>query len=363
MENLRTPLYERHVALGARMVPFAGWEMPVQYAGLMEEHRCVRHDVGLFDVSHMGEVFVTGPNAFQAVQWLISNDISRLQDGQALYTVMCNEEGGVVDDLVVYRLEEERYLICVNAANRKKDFDWMVAHNPHGAVFTDASDQWGQIAVQGPAAATLMAQLSVTDVTALPPFHSVDCTFAGVAGCLVARTGYTGEDGFEVFMPSLDAVTIWDALLAKGASLGVQPIGLGARDTLRLEARFCLYGHELTDTTSPWQAGLAWVTKMEKEGGFVGRDALVRRKGNESHRLVGLRMDGKRIPRADMRVLVGDEDAGWVTSGTRSPNLSQGIALAYVVRSHAKVGSQLTIDVRGRQAPCTVVKGAFHKMN
>ena len=231
MESLRTPLYERHVALGARMVPFAGWEMPVQYAGLMEEHRCVRHEVGLFDVSHMGEVFVTGPNAFKAVQWLVSNDISRLKDGQALYTVMCNEDGGVVDDLVVYRLQEERYLICVNAANREKDYNWMLAHNPFDAHFEDGSDQWGQIAVQGPAAADLMSVLTSSAIPELPPFHAIECSVDGVNGCLVARTGYTGEDGFEVFVPSAHTGVVWDALLRDGAAYGVQPIGLGARDT------------------------------------------------------------------------------------------------------------------------------------
>lgn len=360
MDISRTPLHSRHVELGARMVPFSGWDMPVQYLGLMEEHRCVRNNVGLFDVSHMGEVFVRGPNALKAVQWLISNDASRLQDGQALYTVMCNEMGGVVDDLVVYRLKEDVFLICVNAGNRKKDFEWMINHNPFNAQITDESDAWGQIAVQGPKALPLMERLFDGDLAGLGAFHSLSGCFAGVDGCLVARTGYTGEDGFEVFTPAGDTVAVWDALLETGVPLGVQPIGLGARDTLRLEARFCLYGHELTDETSPWQAGLAWVTKMDKPDGFIGHEVLLKRKGNESHRLVGLLIDGKRIPRAEMKVQKEEQDVGWVTSGTRSPTCSQGIALAYVRREFARVGTELSIDVRGREAPCRVVKGAFH---
>ena len=359
MELKRTPLHGRHLQLGARMVPFAGWDMPVQYEGLMQEHMCVRSAVGLFDVSHMGEVFVRGANAFRAVQWLVSNDVGRLEDGEALYTVMCNENGGVVDDLVVYRLSAECFMICVNAANREKDFQWMLNHNPFEAEIVDESDAWGQIAVQGPNAKALAARVCALPLDQLKPFEFVNGTVGDVAGCMIARTGYTGEDGVEVFAPADKTALVWDALIHQGADLGVRPIGLGARDTLRLEARFCLYGHELNDELSPWQARLAWVTKMDKEGGFVGRDALAQRKGNESHRLVGLLMEGKRIPRAEMRIKVEGKDVGWVTSGTRSPCMTRGIALGYVEKAYTRPGTSLVVDVRGREAEAKVFKGPF----
>lgn len=360
MSLRRTPLYDEHVASGARMVPFAGFEMPVQYAGLIAEHNGVRQAVGLFDVSHMGEVFVRGPNALYAVQYLISNDASRLADGEALYTVMCNESGGVVDDLVVYRLGAEEYLICVNAANRAKDLAFMLEHNPHDAEIVDEGDDWCQLAIQGPKAVEVLARLTPVNVVDMKNYTGTFGTVAGVEDCLVARTGYTGEDGFEVFGPASAAVTLWNALLQAGAGDGIQPVGLGARDTLRLEARMHLYGHELTDETSPWQAGLARVVDMDK-GDFIGKEALIGRKGKESHRLVALSMTGKRNARAEMNVMHDGRVVGHVTSGTRSPTLGQGIAMAYVERAFFKAGTELTVDVRGRAAPCVVHKGAFYK--
>jgi aminomethyltransferase len=361
MSLRRTPLYDEHVNLGARMVPFAGFEMPVQYEGLGPEHLCVRTKVGLFDVSHMGEVFVRGPRAFDAVQWLVTNDLSRLSDGEALYTVMCNETGGVVDDLVIYRLGAEEYLVCVNAANRAKDLAWMLAHNPHGAEIVDEGDAWCQLAVQGPAAVDLVAALTEVDARGMANYTGAHGTFAGVADCFIARTGYTGEDGFEIFGPAAAAVTLWRAILAEGEQHGIVPVGLGARDTLRLEARMHLYGHELTDETSPWQAGLGRVVVMDKAGGFVGREALAERKGGEPHRLVALTMDGKRIAREGMPVTRDGRAVGHVTSGTRSPTLGVGIALAYVERGLHAPGTALIVDVRGREAPCTVHSGAFYR--
>lgn len=357
----RTPLYDEHVNLGARMVPFAGFEMPVQYSGLGNEHTTVRTKAGLFDVSHMGEVFVRGPKAFETVQWLVTNDASRLADGEALYTVMCNETGGVVDDLVIYRLKSDEYLVCVNAANRGKDIDWMRDHNPFGADMVDEGDDWCQLAVQGPAAVEIVAALADIDARAMGNYTGAHGTFAGVDGCLIARTGYTGEDGFEVFGPGDAAVTLWRAILAEGEQHGIVPVGLGARDTLRLEARMHLYGHELTDETSPWQAGLGRVVAMDKDGGFVGRDALASRRGNESHRLVAMTMDGKRIAREGMPVTHDGQVVGHVTSGTRSPTLGVGIAMAYVQRGLHTPGTKLVVDVRGREAPCTVHKGAFYR--
>jgi len=358
----RTPLYDTHVELGARMVPFAGFEMPVQYAGLASEHQAVRTAVGLFDVSHMGEVFVRGPKALDAVQHLITNDASRLDDGQALYTVMCNEQGGVVDDLVVYRLGEQEYLICVNAANRKKDFAFMQEHNPHGADLVDEGEAWCQLAIQGPRAVDVVASLTDLRASDMPNYTGQRGTVAGVQDCLLARTGYTGEDGFEVFGPADAAVTLWQAMMSAGQAHGMVPVGLGARDTLRLEARMHLYGNELTDETSPWQAGLARVVKLDK-GDFVGKSALQARKGNESHRLVALMMQGKRIARGGMDVVSDDQVVGHVTSGTRSPTLGQGIAMAYVRRGLHRPGTELIVDVRGRQAQAVVHKGAFYRRN
>lgn len=361
MSLKRTPLYDTHVAAGAKMVPFAGFEMPVTYEGLKSEHETVRSKVGLFDVSHMGEVFVRGPKAYDAIQWLITNDAARLEDGDALYTVACNEKGGVVDDLVIYRMAAEEYLICVNAGNRDKDFAWFQANNPHGAEMVDEGDAWCQLAIQGPKAVDVVAALCGDAVRDMRNYTGAYGTAADIEGCLIARTGYTGEDGFEIFAPADQAVTLWNAVMAAGAPHGIVPVGLGARDTLRLEAGMHLYGHELDDDTSPWQAGLARVVKPEKDGGFVGMDALMARKGNETHRLVKLKMTGKRIAREEMDVVADGRVVGRVTSGTRAPTLSEGIAFAYVERAFARPGTELVVDVRGREATCVVHKGAFYR--
>lgn len=359
----RTPLYECHEEAGARFVPFAGYEMPVQYAGVKGEHLCVRQGVGLFDVSHMGEVRVTGPKATEAVSGLVSNVVSDMTVGQARYTVMCNERGGMVDDLVVYRVGENEWLICVNAANRDKDFAWMVEHNPfpQEATFTDESDAWVQIAVQGRHAEATLQPLTSHTLSELVYYHFADgLTVADVPGCIIARTGYTGEDGFEVFVPAAEGPKVWRALMKSGEAHGVQPIGLGARDTLRLEVRYPLYGHELSDDTSPRQARLMWVTKLGKEGGFIGAEAIAERKATDDTFLCGVVLEGKRIAREGMTVLVDGEPVGTVTSGTKSPSLGTAIALCYVKRPHHKIGTQLTIDVRGREAVGTVVKGPFY---
>jgi len=347
------------------MVPFAGFDMPVQYAGVKPEHLATREAVGLFDVSHMGEIRVRGPRAEDALMWLLSNAIRRIAPGSAQYNAMCNEDGGVVDDVFVYRVAADDFLVCVNAANRDKDFAWMKAHDRVGAELVDEGDDWAQLAIQGPSAAALMADLTDAEVAGLARHHFVQRSFLGVDGCLVARTGYTGEDGFEVFLPVANAAdevaAVWPALLAAGGGHGLVPVGLGARDTLRLEAGNCLYGHELDDRTTPLQAGLGWITKLRKPGGFLGSEAIERRRHDDERVLVGFRVDGKRIAREGMEVRpTGSEQVvGHVTSGTLGPSVGAPIGLAYVDTAYAADATELVIDVRGRPAPARVVPTPF----
>jgi len=344
------------------MVEFAGFDMPVQYSGIKPEHTAVRTAVGLFDVSHMGQVRFVGPGALATLQWLLSNDVSECKIGQAQYATLCNERGGVVDDVFTYRLADDDFLVVVNASNRAKDFAWMTEQAPDGleCAITDEGDDWALLAVQGPNSAAMLDPLCSADLGGMPRRGvTTGVTVAGVEGCIVARTGYTGEDGFEVFAPAATAAPLWDALLEAGAPHFILPIGLGARDTLRLDVRNCLYGHELNDDTSPLQARLRWVVKLDKEGGFMGRDAIVERRSTDTHWLAGLVIDGKRIGRDGMRVLRDGEDIGWVTSGTRSPSTGKGVCLAYLRRPNGKPGTRVIVDVRGREAEATVVKGSF----
>lgn len=355
----RTPFFHHHVQGGARMVPYAGFEMPLQYSGLKEEHLQVRRSVGLFDVSHMGQVRVRGPGAEDALQWLLSNAIRRIQDGAAQYNALCNERGGIVDDVFVYRIAADDFLVCVNAANRDKAFAWMQAHNPcpDRAEITDEGDDWAQIAVQGPDAVHVVSRLTDLPVVDLPRHRFLIGAFAGVEGCLVARTGYTGEDGFEVFLPADKAEPVWPAVLEAGAEYGILPAGLGARDTLRLEAGNCLYGNELGEDISPLQAGLGWLVKLNKPGGFLGAEAIAARQATDTRQLVRLVVDGKRIPREGMDVRLGEQVVGRTTSGTLGPSVGRGIAMAYVDRAHTAPGTELVIDVRGKSAPAVVIKG------
>lgn len=359
----RTPFHSCHVDAGARMVPFAGFEMPVQYSGLAEEHRAVREAAGLFDVSHMGEVRVRGPRAQEALQHLLSNGILRLKPGHAQYNMMCNDRGGVVDDVFVYRLAEDDFLVCVNAANRAKDFAWFCERNPlpDEVTIDDEGDEWAQIAIQGPSAVGLVDALTSVDAQAVARRQFTWGDFAGVEGCLIARTGYTGEDGFEVFIPADACQGVWATVMEAGAAVGLLPAGLGARDTLRLEAGNCLYGHELSEDLSPLQAGLGWAVKVRKPGGFIGRDAIVARAEKPGQKLVGLRSLEKRIPREGMSVRLGEEAVGLVTSGTRGPSLGYGIAMAYVDAEHGAPGTRLDVDVRGRIAPVEVVALPFYR--
>lgn len=358
----RTPFFSFHRDAGARLIDFGGWEMPVQYEGILAEHKRVRSAAGLFDVSHMGEVRVRGPKALAAVDHLVSNRMSDLAAGQARYSPMCRPSGGIVDDLIVYKISDEDVLVCVNASNREKDFEWMVANNPFPseAVFTAEHDDWAQVAIQGRHAEAILQALTSVDLSGIAYYWFGQGAVAGVEGCIIARTGYTGEDGFEVFLPTAGADAMWPALMAAGAEHGLQPIGLGARDTLRLEARMHLYGNDMDDDTTPLEAALAWAVKLDKDD-FVGRDALVAQRAERpKRRLVGL-VVSKRIARHGNPVVLDGEPVGVVTSGTRSPTLGTNIALAYVPLRLARPGTRLQVDVRGRLADAEVVKGPFYK--
>ena len=360
MSLRRTPFFAHHNLAGGRMVDFGGWELPVQYQSIIAEHKQVRRSVGLFDVSHMGEVFVRGPSALEAIRHLVTNTVD-IPNGHAQYTAMCNHDGGIVDDLIVYRLSDEEVLVCVNASNRAKDFGWMRDNNPCADVdIVDASDDWSQVAVQGRDAERVLNAITEHDLRTVPSFGVVRAAVAGVADCILARTGYTGEDGFEVFIPAAEAEDVWPAILAAGAPFDLCPIGLGARDTLRLEAKFMLYGNDIDETTSPLEAGLGWVTKFDKPD-FIGRSALLAQKeAGLTRRLVSMVVD-KRIARPHCPILVDGEVVGEVTSGTKAPSVEANIALGYVPRRFARPGNRLTIDIRGRMAQAEVVKPPFYK--
>ena len=352
----RTPLFERHRALGARMTGFAGWEMPIQYAGIVSEHRAVRSAGGLFDLSHMGEFFLGTPG--DAVDRLVTSDIAGLAVGQARYGLLCNEGGTIVDDVIVYRTGREQYLMVVNAANVEKDRAHVMSHIDAQRVrFVDQSDETALVAVQGPRAPDILSRASDAPVRSLPAFGVATATVAG-ALATVARTGYTGEDGFEIFVANEDALRVWDALLDAGRADGLVPVGLGARDTLRLEARYSLYGNEIDETTGPIEAGLGWTCKLDKE--FVGRDAVARQKAEgPRRRLVGLVVDGG-VARHGHAVTSGGVPVGRVTSGTYGPTVSRNIALAYVPTDLSRVGTTLGVRIRDREVPATVVRTPFY---
>ncbi len=358
----KTPLFEHHRRLGARMVPFGGWEMPVQYRGVIEEHLAVRNAAGLFDVSHMGEIEVKGPGALAFLQGLITNDVSKLVNGQVQYCAMCYPHGGTVDDLTVYRFDQEHFLCCVNAANTEKDFAWMqqvLADRGNADVhLRDVSRDFAQLALQGPAAEAILSRLTLTDLSRIPYYHFYEGLVADEP-VLISRTGYTGESGFELYCAPGHAGRLWDQLLKVGAADGLIPCGLGARDTLRLEMKYALYGHELSTDISPLEAGLGWITKFDK-GDFVGRDALLKQKtGGVPRRLVCLQLLEAGVPRAEYPVLAEGRQVGVVTSGTLSPSLRVGIALALVEPAVAPLGTPLQIAIRQRQVAAEVVKPPF----
>ncbi len=359
----RTPFFEFHVAHGGKLVDFGGWELPVQFEGIKKEHELVRTAVGLFDVSHMGEIRCTGPQALEAVQGLITNDAGALAIGQALYTPMCNHAGGIVDDLLVYRVGQTEFFLVVNAANIDKDFAWMVQNNPcpEGATFVNESPEWGQLAVQGRHAQAVVQALVQVDLDTVAYYHFVVTTVAGVPGCVVSRTGYTGEDGFEIYLPASGAQAVWPAVMQAGEEYGIAPIGLGARDTLRLEGKLALYGNDIDDGTSPLEAALAWTVKLDKPIRFIGQDVIEAQKASKPRRRLVCLEVSDRIARQHMPILVDGQVVGEVTSGTRSPTLGTNIALGYVPLRLARPGNTLQIDVRGRIAQAVVVKPPFFK--
>ncbi len=355
----RTPLYDAHVAAGARMVPFAGFEMPVQYEGVVAEHKTVREAVGLFDVSHMGEVEFTGPRALEVVNRIVTNNIEKIADMQAVYTVMCKEDGGIIDDLVVYRFSAERILICVNAANRDKDFAWMKEKAAGDCEVTDRGDEYVQIAVQGPKAEELVGRLTEADVKSVERYWFTTGQTAG-KDAIIARTGYTGEDGFELYVASNDGPAVWSALLEKGADLGVKPIGLGARDSLRLEVCYALYGNDIDETTNPYEGTLGWVVKLKKPVDFIGKAALEKVKAEgPTKKLVGIELTGRGIARQHYPILKDGERVGVVTSGTMAPSLGKAIAMGYVPAELSKVGTEIQVEVRGKPVEAVVVKRPF----
>ena len=347
----RTPLAEVHRQEGGKMVDFAGWEMPIEYTGIKAEHLAVRNDCGLFDLSHMGEIEVKGPKAFDYIQSLITNDLSKCADGQCQYSTMCNEQGHVLDDLITYRFNNERFILVVNASNREKIWAYMSSKKIDGVELKDLSLDTALIAIQGPNAQKKLQPHVKVDLEAIKYYHfAMDDQWM-----LVSRTGYTGDDGFEVYLPNAEAERFWKALRADG----VPPIGLGARDTLRLESGYSLYGHEIDEQTTPLEAGLAWVTKLDKAA-FVGKQALAEQKAAGVPRtVVGLLMEGRAIPREGYPVLRDGKVVGRVTSGTYSPSLSKGIALASVESTCRPEGTVLQVDVRGRGENAKVVRPPF----
>lgn len=360
----RTPLYEQHLALGARIVEFSGWEMPVQYSGIIEEHQVVRTKAGLFDVSHMGEFKVEGDNALAFLQYLVPNDVARLTVHQVLYTQLCLPTGNVIDDLLIYRLAEHHYMLVVNAGNIAKDFAWAQGQATHfqNVTITDQSDTTALLALQGPAALSILQPFTEVDLPAIRYYH---CTAAPVDGvnCIISRTGYTGEDGFELYCSSADVVTLWNALLAAGKPHGLLPTGLGARDTLRLEAGLCLYGHELDEQTNPLEAKLGWTVKLNK-GSFIGSDVLLHTKQQSPQKLlIGIEMRERGIPRGGYAIYNNEQRIGTLTSGAPGPSLGKNIGMGYVEAAHAVIGNTVQIDIRGKRVAAQIVSLPFYKRN
>lgn len=353
----KTPLYDRHVAAGGRIVPFAGWLLPVQYGGVIAEHMAVRTACGLFDVSHMGELELTGTDALSNVNRLLTNEFSGMYVGQARYSPMCYEHGGVVDDLIVYKLSDTRYFIVVNAANKDKDADWIASHLTGDCAMADRSDEFAQIALQGPRAEDILRKVS--DDIPEKYYSAIPQGKAAGFSCMISRTGYTGEDGFELYCAAADAPSLWDALMDAGREFGLVPCGLGARDTLRLEAAMPLYGHELSDKINPYEAGLGMFIKLDKPE-FIGKEALANARPI-SRRRVGLEVTGRGIAREECPVYDGDRPVGEVTSGTFCPYLGKAVAMALVDVSCGEPGKEVMIEIRGKKVEAKVVPLPFYK--
>ena len=357
-----TSLTEKHIALGAKMVPFAGYNMPVQYAGLMQEHHCVRNAVGVFDVSHMGEFWISGPKAFDLIQFATSNDVSKLFDGKVQYSCLPNSTGGIVDDLLVYRVNEEMYLLVVNASNIDKDWNHLSELNKEfGATMVNKSEETSLLAVQGPKATAALQSLTDMTLSDMEYYTFKIGTFAGVENVVVSTTGYTGAGGFEIYFPNENANEMWDKIFAAGAPQGIEPIGLGARDTLRLEMGFCLYGNDINDTTSPLEAGLGWITKFSAP--FLNSEKLkAQKEAGVTRKLVAFEMIDKGIPRHDYEIAdTSGNVVGIVTSGTQSPSLEKAIGMGYVPTAMTALGTEVFILVRGKSLKAVVVSLPFYK--
>lgn len=357
--ELKTPLYDCHIACGGKMVPFAGYLLPVQYTDVIAEHLAVRNKAGLFDVSHMGEVIISGPDALANINHLYTNDFTSMQDGRVRYSPMCNEAGGVVDDLIVCRMTADRYLVVVNASNRHKDVEWMKAHLRGDVTLEDQSDDYAQLALQGPKSRQILAKVMAEDE--IPSKYYTFRNDIMVAGgkCLVSQTGYTGEHGYEIYCRPEDAPGIWNALLAAGREEGLIPCGLGARDTLRLEAAMPLYGHEMDETITPLETGLDFSVKMQKQE-FIGKAAIAA-KGEPKIKRVGLKVTGRGIIREQCKVFIGTHEIGTTTSGTHCPYLGGAYAMALVDKEYAQAGTQVEAEVRGRKIAAEIIDLPFYK--
>jgi aminomethyltransferase len=356
-----TALTHIHESLGAKMVPFAGYNMPVQYEGVTAEHETVRNSVGVFDVSHMGEFLLEGPNALALIQKVTSNDAAVLTNGRAQYSCLPNENGGIVDDLIVYKFNDEKYLLVVNASNIEKDWNWISSHNTVGASMKNLSDDYSLLAIQGPKAVEAMQSLTSIDLSAIKYYHFEVADFAGIEHVIISATGYTGSGGFEIYCKNSEVEQVWSKVFEAGAAFGIKPIGLAARDTLRLEMGFCLYGNDINDTTSPLEAGLGWITKFTKE--FTNSENLKKQKeAGVTKKLVGFELIERGIPRHDYEIVdANGNNIGIVTSGTMAPSLGKGIGMGYVSNEFAAEGSEIFIQIRNNRVKSKVVKMPFYK--
>ena len=357
----RTAFFDIHNSNGAKIVEFAGFEMPIEYSGIKDEHMTVRNGVGVFDVSHMGEFWVTGPQALNFIQKVTTNDASKLEPGQAQYSCLPNGKGGIVDDLLVYCFDQKKYLLVVNAANIDKDWQWLVSQNSEGAEMLNASDEVSQLAIQGPKATGVLQKLTKVDLSTIKYYTFTVGEFAGIPNVIISATGYTGAGGFELYFENRHAEAIWKAVFEAGKDEGIKPIGLGARDTLRLEMGFCLYGNDIDDTTSPIEAGLGWITKFTDEKEFIDKDVMIRQKEEGvSRRLRGFEMIDRGIPRHGYEIVnEADEVIGEVTSGSMSPVRGIGIGMGYVKSSYARLGDEIYVRVRNKKLKAKVVKMPF----
>lgn len=361
-ELKKTPLFETYLEYGAKTIDFGGWDLPVQFSSIKEEHEAVRTKAGLFDVSHMGEVEVKGDQALAYLQRLVTNDVSKLIDGQAQYTAMCYENGGTVDDLLIYRRAEDHFLLVINASNIEKDVAWMKEHEIDAVTITNISDEVAQLAIQGPLAEQILQKQTAFPLSEISFFHFADQVIIAGVEVLVSRTGYTGEDGFELYCDSIHAPELWKSILSEGQAEGIVPCGLGARDTLRFEARLPLYGQELSKDISPLEAGIGFAVKVNKEADFIGKEALSKQKEQGlTRKLVGIEMIDKGIPRTGYEVFVNGVQVGTVTTGTQSPTLKKNVGLVLIDKSHTSLGTEVEVQIRKKRLKAVVIATPFYK--